>query len=217
MLNRLTRLLYTTTPTAQTTMIGRVVPTVPTALASFETTSKHTEGSGKVEVATFANGCFWGTQQIFDKHYGTKHGLISTNVGYTGGDDKYKGVTYRQVCSGETGFAEACRVEFDPDLVGYAELVEFFYRTHDPTTKDRQGNDTGTQYRSAIFTHSPEQEEIAKRVTQEVDEKYFAPKGKKIVTLLEPAREWYTAEAYHQKYLDNNPSGYHCFTHRLHW
>ncbi len=76
-----------------------------------------------VEVATFANGCFWGTQQLFDKYYGAKGGVIATHVGYIGGDEKFKNPTYRQVCSGETGFAEACKVEFDPARVGYAELV----------------------------------------------------------------------------------------------
>jgi len=216
MLNRLTRLLYTAVPASQSIMSGSVVPTVPSALASYEVTSKNTEPSGKVEIATFANGCFWGTQQIFDKYYGPDRG-VKTRVGYTGGDEKYKNPSYRQVCSGETGYAEACQVEFDPALVGYAELVELFYRTHDPTTKNRQGNDSGTQYRSGIFTNTAEQEEIAKTVTDEVQAKHFDPKSKRIVTIIAPAGQWYTAEEYHQKYLDNNPNGYHCSTHRLHW
>jgi len=214
MLNRLTRLLYSTS-TSQSIMSASLVPTVPSALASYEITSKNTEPSGKVEVATFANGCFWGTQHVFDKYYKSRG--IKTTVGYIGGDDKFKNPSYRQVCSGETGFAEACKVEYDPELVGYAELVETFYRTHDPTTRDRQGNDQGTQYRSAIFTHSPSQAEIAHKVTAEVSEKYFAPKGKEIVTAIDDAGTWYDAEAYHQKYLDNNPNGYQCYTHIPHW
>jgi len=211
MLGRLSSLLHA----RPTVMPGPVVPTVPTALAAYEATSTNTEASGKIENAIFANGCFWGTEQIFKANYG-KRG-VQTEVGYIGGDDKYKNPTYKQVCSGATGFAEACKVEFDPSLVGYAELVEFFYRTHDPTTVDRQGNDRGTQYRSAIFAQSPEQTEIAKIVTAEVDEKYFKPKGQRIVTGIGSAQTWYTAEQYHQKYLDINPNGYHCPTHVLHW
>ncbi|KAG8914541.1 Peptide-methionine (S)-S-oxide reductase [Tulasnella sp. 408] len=201
---------------AQKVVPGSLIPTVPSAIASYETTSKNTEASGKVEVATFAHGCFWGTQEVFDKYFGPTRG-VKTTVGYTGGEDKFKNPTYRQVCSGSTGFAEACKVEYDPTLVGYAELVEFFYRTHDPTTPNRQGNDRGTQYRSAIFTHSPEQTEIARKVTEEVQAKHFTPKGLKIVTAIDDAGTWYDAEAYHQKYLEENPDGYHCSTHILHW
>jgi peptide-methionine (S)-S-oxide reductase len=113
--------------------------------------------------------------------------------------------------------------------------VEFFYRTHDPTTANRQGGDTGTrehkvsaaslptiadfrsEYRSAIFTHSPEQQSIAKRVTEEIQAKYFTPKGKKIVTEIVEAKQWWDAEEYHQLYLFKNPDGYQCPTHRLHW
>ncbi|KAG8876113.1 Peptide-methionine (S)-S-oxide reductase [Tulasnella sp. 332] len=213
-------------------MSGPVIPTVPTALASYEITSKNTEPSGKTEVATFANGCFWGTQHLFDRYYGPKYGVIKTAVGYIGGSDKYKDPTYRQVCSGTTGFAEACKVEFDPERVGYAELVEFFYRTHDPTTVDRQGNDRGTrafyiafsfslyidrkyrymssgplsvtEYRSVIFAQSPEQTEIARKITKEVEEKYFDPKGQRIITGIESAPTWHTAEEYHQVSLSDN-------------
>ncbi|KAG8846455.1 Peptide-methionine (S)-S-oxide reductase [Tulasnella sp. 330] len=197
MLSRLTRLIHSTNNPSQA-MSGPVIPTVPTALASYEITSKNTEPSGKTEVATFANGCFWGTQHLFDRYYGPKYGVIKTAVGYIGGSDKYKDPTYRQVCSGTTGFAEACKVEFDPERVGYAELVEFFYRTHDPTTVDRQGNDRGTQYRSVIFAQSPEQTEIARKITKEVEEKYFDPKGQRIITGIESAPTWHTAEEYHQ-------------------
>lgn len=168
------------------------------------------------EVATFAAGCFWGVEHIFLKHYKNK-GILKTAVGYTGGKEEAKNPDYKTVCTGATDHAEAVRIEFDPEQVKYDELVEFFYRTHDPTTVNSQGADTGTQYRSAIFYHSPEQLEIAKRVTEEVQKKHFDPKGKKIVTAIVPAGPWYDAEDYHQEYLFKNPSGYQCPTHRLHW
>ncbi|KAF8320690.1 methionine sulfoxide reductase A [Clavulina sp. PMI_390] len=165
------------------------------------------------EVAVFANGCFWGTEHIFQKYY--KEVDIKTEVGYTGGNATDP--NYRQVCSGSTGHAEACRVEFDPSKVSYAELVEFFYRTHDPTTLNRQGNDRGTQYRSGIFYSTPEQKAIAEQVTKEVQEQYFSPKGESIVTAIVEAGPWWSAEKYHQMYLFANPDGYQCPTHRLHW
>ncbi|GLB44386.1 putative peptide methionine sulfoxide reductase [Lyophyllum shimeji] len=173
----------------------------------------------RTETATFASGCFWGTEHIFLKHYppAQHKGILKTTVGYTGGNPLVKNPDYRTVCTGATDHAEAVKIEFDPAVVGYAELVEFFYRTHDPTTENRQGGDVGTQYRSAIFTHSPEQEAVAKRVTEEVQAKHFTPKGQQIVTEIAPAREWWDAEDYHQLYLFKNPSGYQCPTHRLHW
>ncbi|KAJ1300567.1 hypothetical protein OPQ81_002221 [Rhizoctonia solani] len=170
--------------------------------------------SDKVEVATFASGCYWGTEHIFVKHYGD-NGILKTQVGFTGGD--VANPSYRQVCTTNTGHAEALRIEFDAEKVGYAELVEFFYRTHNPTTLNRQGNDIGPQYRSAIFTHSPEQERIAKEVTADVQAKHFDPKGANIVTTILPAGEWWPADESHQMYLFKNPDGYQCETHRLHW
>lgn len=102
-------------------------------------------------------------------------------------------------------------------MVDIFPFSEFFYRTHDPTTLNRQGGDRGTQYRSAIFTTTDEQAEIAKRVTAEVQAKHFDPNGEKIVTTIEPAKDWFPAEDYHQEYLFKNPWGYQCPTHRLHW
>ncbi|CAA7262310.1 unnamed protein product [Cyclocybe aegerita] len=171
------------------------------------------------ETATFAAGCFWGVEHIFLKHYppSENKGILSTQVGYTGGNPLVTNPTYKLVCGGATDHAEALKIEFDPSKVSYDELVEFFYRTHDPTTLNRQGADTGTQYRSAIFTHSEEQEAIAKRVTEEVQAKHFTPKGKKIATEIVQAGPWWDAEEYHQLYLFKNPSGYQCPTHRLHW
>ncbi|EAU87877.1 peptide methionine sulfoxide reductase [Coprinopsis cinerea okayama7 len=175
--------------------------------------------SGQPEIATFASGCFWGVEHIFLKHFppSENKGILKTAVGYTGGKETASNPDYKSVCSGSTGHAEAVRIEFDPSIVSYDQLVEFFYRTHDPTTLNRQGADTGTQYRSAIFTHSQTQEEIAKRVTEEVQQKHFTPIGKKIVTEILPAGKWWDAEDYHQLYLFKNPSGYQCPTHRLHW
>ncbi|TBU24922.1 peptide methionine sulfoxide reductase [Dichomitus squalens] len=176
-------------------------------------------GSDSPEVATFASGCFWGVEHIFLKHFPPKEnkGILKTTVGYTGGKEDATNPDYKTVCTGTTNHAEAVRIEFDPSIVKYEELVEFFYRTHDPTTVNRQGKDTGTQYRSAIFYNTPEQEEIAKRVTEEVQKEHFDPVGKKIVTQIVPAGQWWDAEDYHQLYLFKNPSGYQCENHRLHW
>ncbi|KAK0475209.1 peptide methionine sulfoxide reductase [Armillaria novae-zelandiae] len=169
------------------------------------------------EIATFASGCFWGVQHIFLKHYPKGKGIIDTTVGYTGGKANVTIPDYKTVCTGTTDHAEAVNIEFDPAAVGYDELVEFFYRTHDPTTLNRQGNDTGTQYRSAIFTHSPEQAAVARRVTEEVQEKHFMPSGRTIVTEIVEAGPWWDAEEYHQLYLFKNTDGYQCPNHRLHW
>ncbi|KAK7038615.1 peptide methionine sulfoxide reductase [Favolaschia claudopus] len=169
------------------------------------------------DIAIFASGCFWGTEHIFVKHFPPEKGVLATRVGFTGGSADSVNPDYHSVCSGVTQHAEAVRIEFDPKVVGYADLVEFFYRTHDPTTLNRQGGDRGTQYRSAIFTTTPEQTEIAKRVTEEVQEKHFSPKGTKIVTTIDSAGPWWDAETYHQMYLFKNPNGYQCPTHRLHW
>jgi peptide-methionine (S)-S-oxide reductase len=177
------------------------------------------------EIATFAAGCFWGVEHIFLKHYppSQNKGILKTSVGYTGGH--VKNPDYGSVCSGTTGHAEALRIEFDPAIVTYEELVEFFYRTHEPTTLNRQGYDSGSQYRSAIFTHSPAQYEKALSVTAEIQKKHFdalpGVKGReetrKIVTQIVEAGEWYDAEDSHQLYLFENPNGYQCSTHVLHW
>lgn len=169
------------------------------------------------EIATFAAGCFWGVEHIFLKEYppSQNKGILKTSVGYTGGLEKAQNPTYREVCTGATNHAEALRIEFDPSTIQYGELVEFFYRTHDPTTMNRQGGDAGTQYRSAIFTHSPEQRKIAEDVTRKVQEEHF--KDQKIVTEIEEAGQWYDAEEYHQLYLFKEPNGYQCPTHRKHW
>jgi peptide methionine sulfoxide reductase msrA/msrB len=146
------------------------------------------------ERATFAAGCFWGVEYKF----GELKGVLSTEVGYTGG--KSKNPTYRQVCSDETGHAEAVHVTYDPSVVSYEELVRFFFSIHDPTQLNRQGPDRGTQYRSAIFYHNEKQKETALKVIEELTRsKRF---GRPIVTQVASYSEFYKAEEYHQKYYE---------------
>ncbi|KAL2350793.1 peptide methionine sulfoxide reductase [Cryomyces antarcticus] len=165
------------------------------------------EGSQK---CTLAAGCFWGVEHMY-RHTFANKGLIDARVGYIGGDSKNP--SYRAVCSGRTGHAEALQIIFDPSQLSYKALLEFFYKMHDPTTSNRQGPDTGSQYRSAIFYHDEEQEKIARDVTKQVQDKWWT-KGK-VVTEILPAGEWWDAEDYHQRYLDVNPGGYECPSHFL--
>ncbi|KAF2273104.1 peptide methionine sulfoxide reductase msrB/msrA [Westerdykella ornata] len=164
------------------------------------------EGAQK---ATVAAGCFWGVEHMYRKQF-ANNGLIDARVGYIGGDATNP--SYRAVCSGRTGHAEALQVVYDPEKVSYRTLLEFFYKMHDPTTPNSQGPDVGPQYRSAIFFHTPEQEQIAKDVTDKVNKQWW--KGK-VVTEIVPAGQWWDAEAYHQLYLDKNPMGYECPSHFL--
>jgi len=143
------------------------------------------------EVATFAGGCFWCTEAVFRDVIGVE----KVESGYIGGT--VANPTYKQVCGGDTGHAEAIRVTFDPDTVGYGDLLDIFFATHDPTQLNRQGNDVGTQYRSAIFPHSPEQEAAARAGIERAGE----GRGK-IVTTIEPLATWYPAEDYHQEYWE---------------
>lgn len=152
--------------------------------------------------AIFAGGCFWGVEEIFRK----LPGVLETEAGYTGG--ALPEPVYEKVKKGNTGHAEAVKIVFDPGKISYAELLQYFFRLHDPTTSNRQGNDVGTQYRSAIFYGSEEQKKIALQVKEKVEK---SGKWKnKIVTEIVPAQEFYKAEAFHQKYLEKNPGGYSC-------
>jgi len=146
-----------------------------------------------LEVATFAAGCFWGVEAAFQG----VPGVVDTAVGYSGGH--MDSPTYRDVCTDETGHAEVVQVTFDPSQVTFAQLLDVFWNAHDPTQVNRQGPDVGTQYRTAIFFHSPEQEEIAKksRAALEASGKFRRP----IATEITPAGKFYRAEEYHQKYL----------------
>lgn len=151
-----------------------------------------------LEIATFAAGCFWGVEDAFMKTKGVK----STRVGYTGG--KLTNPTYEDVCTDRTGHAEAIQIKYDPKEISYKELLELFWSIHNPTTKNRQGPDIGTQYRSSIFYHTADQEKIAKEVKQELDNSKFQ---NKIVTEIVPASIFYPAEDYHQKYYQKIGGG----------
>jgi peptide methionine sulfoxide reductase msrA/msrB len=156
----------------------------------------------KREVAMLAGGCFWGMEDIILKI----PGVLGTEVGYTGGT--FDKPTYEDMRTGTTGHAESVRVVFDPSVLSYEALLAWFFRMHDPTTANRQGNDVGTQYRSAIFFTSEEQRAAAEKVKAQVDK---AGKWKKpIVTQIVKAGPWFKAEDYHQDYLVNNPNGYTC-------
>ena len=145
----------------------------------------------KTEKATFGAGCFWQVEAA----YQDLPGVVETAVGYEGGH--VENPTYEQVCSGTTGHAEVTQVTFDPDRVSYEDLVERFWEVHDPTQLNRQGPDLGEQYRSVIFFHSPEQEEVAKRSKARAQQRFHEP----IVTTVEPATGFWMAEDYHQCYL----------------
>jgi peptide-methionine (S)-S-oxide reductase len=148
-----------------------------------------------IEKATFGAGCFWGVEAAFD----AIPGVTATAVGYEGG--ALQRPTYKDVCTDSTGHAEVVELDFDPAKVTYEHLLDEFFRLHDPTTLNRQGPDWGTQYRSAIFFHSPEQESQAKAKVEELMAAgRFAPK--RIVTKVEPAQTFWRAEEYHQKYLE---------------
>ena len=152
-----------------------------------------------LQMATFAAGCFWGVEEAFTKIKGVK----STRVGYIGGN--LPSPTYEDVCTDRTGHAEALQVKYDPKEISYEELLDLFWSIHNPTTKNRQGPDIGSQYRSIIFYHTPEQESIAKKSKQELyDSNKFQ---NKIVTEIVPASTFYPAEDYHQKYYQKIGGG----------
>ncbi len=152
------------------------------------------------ETTTLGGGCFWCLEAVYQELQGVQH----VESGYTGGH--VVDPTYEQVCDGTTGHAEVVRVTFDPDIVSYREILEIFFTIHDPTTLNRQGNDVGTQYRSVIHFHSPEQQETAKHVIAEMANVWDAP----IVTELDPTETYYKAEAYHQNYFRQHPLQGYC-------
>ncbi|HLL41374.1 MAG TPA: peptide-methionine (S)-S-oxide reductase MsrA [Rubrobacteraceae bacterium] len=146
------------------------------------------------EKAIFGAGCFWGVEAEFRK----VEGVVDASVGYSGGDTPNP--TYKDVCSGETGHVEVVEVDYDPSKVSYEELLEVFWANHDPTTPNRQGPDVGTQYRSAIFFHTPEQEDAAHASKEKAQSRF----KKHIVTEIKPVSEYYRAEDYHQRYFEKN-------------
>lgn len=143
------------------------------------------------EIATLAGGCFWCVEAVFDDVIG----ISSVESGYTGGQTASP--SYKQVCDGDTGHAEAVRIAFDPSVIAYDDLLDIFFHIHDPTQLNRQGNDIGTQYRSAIFPHSPGQEASARAAIARAAGDWQDP----VVTTIEPEAPWYPAEDYHQEYF----------------
>jgi len=156
------------------------------------------KGHAKLQTATLAGGCFWGVEELIRK----LPGVANTEVGYTGGN--VKNATYRN----HEGHAEAVKITFDPSKISYEQILEFFFKMHDPTTLNRQGNDMGTSYRSAIFYHDDQQRETAERVKAKVDRS--GAWKRPVVTEITPATEFWNAEEYHQDYLQKNPGGYTC-------
>ncbi len=152
------------------------------------------------QVATLAGGCFWCLDSVFR----TMDGVKAVTTGYTGGNDSNP--TYEQVCDGDTGHAEVVQIVFDPTKISYAKLLDIFWTIHDPTSLNRQGNDVGTQYRSAVFYHNDEQRMIAEKSKAEVQGQYRSP----IVTEIVPLKKFWPAEIYHQDYFRKNPSNAYC-------
>ncbi len=158
--------------------------------------------NGKSELATFGGGCFWCVEAIFER----VSGVTKVESGYSGG--QVANPTYKQVTTGMTGHAEVVQITFDPEKVSYLELLEIFFKTHDPTTLNRQGADVGTQYRSLVLYHSDEQRKQAEEVISDLDGAGIW--NDPIVTKVEPFEVFYTAEGYHQEYFENNPNVAYC-------
>ncbi len=156
----------------------------------------------KYEVAVFGGGCFWCTEAVFKE----LRGVVSVVPGYTGGTTEHP--TYEEVCSGTTGHAEAARIEYDPGVITFHDLLTVFFATHDPTTPNRQGNDVGTQYRSAIFYTTPQQKEEAERYVGELEKQ--STLGGHVVTEITPLTQWYEAEADHKEYFARHPEKAYC-------
>ncbi|NLU41755.1 MAG: peptide-methionine (S)-S-oxide reductase MsrA [Firmicutes bacterium] len=160
-------------------------------------------GQGQqLEKATLAGGCFWCTEALFRR----LKGVEKVEPGYSGGHTENP--TYEQVCTGTTGHAEAVQITYDPQVISFRQLLEVFFTVHDPTTLNRQGEDVGTQYRSAIFYHSPEQKAIAEQMIRELDQsgQFASP----VVTEVVPYRAFYRAEDYHLNFFERNPNQLYC-------
>jgi len=152
------------------------------------------------EIATLGGGCFWCTEAVFQQ----LRGVQTVESGYTGGE--VDNPTYEQICEGTTGHAEVVQLTFDPEVISFREILEVFFTIHDPTTLNRQGNDVGTQYRSVVYYHSPEQQDVARHVIAEMANVWDAP----IVTELSPIGTFYKAENYHQNFFRQNPMQGYC-------
>jgi peptide-methionine (S)-S-oxide reductase len=156
----------------------------------------------KFEIASFGGGCFWCVEAIFER----VNGVQQVESGYSGGH--VINPDYKMVTSGTTGHAEVVQITFDPEVVSYLELLEIFFKTHDPTTLNRQGADAGTQYRSIVLYHNEQQNKLAREIIQDLDSEGIW--NNPIVTTVEPYEEFYSAEACHQEYFENNPNQGYC-------
>ena len=172
-------------------------------LTVLSVTTANAQGA-KTEKATFGMGCFWCTEAIFQKI----KGVVSVKSGYEGG--KVANPTYEEVCTGFTGHAEVLQITYNPSVVSYSELLEIFWKSHDPTTLNRQGADSGTQYRSVVFYHNLEQKQLAEKYKAELNKTSAYGAGKKVVTAIEAAEPFYAAESYHQNYYTKNGDAPYC-------
>ncbi len=190
-------------PTEAPATSARPAPTPPTTArpdTTMPTPQPNPSDTGMTEVATLANGCFWCTEAVLEQ----LDGVLDVTSGYMGGH--VDNPTYEQVCAGTTGHAECVQVTFDSKRIGYEALLDWFFRSHDPTTKDRQGNDIGPQYRSAVFFHSAAQEKAARAAIATFTPQFAAP----IVTEVTAASRFWPAETYHQGYFQANPQQGYC-------
>ncbi|MBL8752080.1 MAG: peptide-methionine (S)-S-oxide reductase MsrA [Planctomycetes bacterium] len=185
-------------PVAPAPVVPAPTPIAPTPTAMPD--APKTAVPARTALATFANGCFWCTEAVLEQ----QPGVLDVTSGYMGG--QVDNPTYKQVCGGDTGHAECVQVTFDPSKIGYETLLDWFFRSHDPTTLNRQGADEGTQYRSAIFVHDDEQARLARAAATKAQANFRDP----IVTEITPASRFWPAEAYHQDYFRTNPSQGYC-------
>jgi peptide-methionine (S)-S-oxide reductase len=163
------------------------------------------ENNEKLEIATFGGGCFWCVEAVFEE----LEGVEAVVSGYAGG--YVENPTYTQVCTGRTGHAEVCQIHYDPEKIKFEKLLEVFFKTHDPTTLNRQGVDVGTQYRSVIFYHDEQQQAVAEKYTKALDNS--GAFRSKVVTEIAPLEKFYPAEPYHQDFYRRNPSHGYCRAH----
>jgi peptide-methionine (S)-S-oxide reductase len=183
-------------------MMWRIGIVIFTLLLMKGNSMGQSEKVDQAEVATFGGGCFWCVEAIFER----VKGVESVESGYSGG--YVKNPTYKQVTTGKTGHAEVVQIRFDPAVIGFTELLEIFFKTHDPTTLNRQGADVGTQYRSVVFYHNEAQRQQAEKVILELERAHIWKDP--IVTRVEPFTAFYSAEEYHQEYFENNPNQGYC-------
>ncbi len=199
------KLMFTTTLLSVVTLFSCAVRENPQKYMTSSLTSASTEGNNtlRTDTATFGTGCFWCTEAIFQQ----LDGVLKVTSGYSGGE--VPNPTYKEVCEGTTGHAECVEIVYDPEKITFDELLEVFWQTHDPTTLNRQGNDVGTQYRSAIFYHNADQKAKAEKYKAELSKS--GAWDKPLVTEITAASVFYPAENYHQDYYNNNGSAPYCY------